>query len=323
MCQKKNGRTDSAVLLRCLLAGGSAAITLRFLLRSGWSTQKQAFVCLIAGYLPSYFDGSEYRAAPRRSCLFQRFSQRMLRRLVSSYFNVRVAIEDKDALAACKQCIISVHPHGVLSLDHAMTFCGYSEEVDALLPLTNRSALGANILYKIPFLREFLLWGGGVDAGRATASRCLQTGLSLSVVPGGEREQLLAQAGHTEQLILKDRSGFVRLALNHGVPLVPVYCFGEAQMYYQSCFFMPFRRWVQRKLGVALVMPYGRWGIPGLPLPVPLTYQVGKPIEMPKLPEATRTEVDEHHARYMREVQELFEKHKREAGYGDRELQLL
>merc|ERR1712232_803762 len=112
-------------------------------------------------------------------------------------------------------------------------------------------------------------------------------------------------------------------ALNHGVPLIPVYCFGEAQLYHQSRFLMGFRAWVQRKLGVALVMPYGRWGIPGVPRPVPLTYQVGRPIEMPRLPEATRADVEEHHARYMGKLKDLFENHKKEAGYEDYSMQFL
>lgn len=61
-------------------------------------------------------------------------------------------------------------------------------------------------------------------------------------MPGGEREQLLAQRGAVEELVLKHRQGFVRLALQHGVPcgrllvirpgarIVPVYVFGEAQL---------------------------------------------------------------------------------------------
>ena len=123
---------SSAVFPRCLFAGGATAFTLQYLLRPGWSIQKKMLVCLFFGYLPSYFDGSEYRAAPRRSLHFQRFAQRAFRRLVRSIFNVRVGIEDKDALVACNQCIIAVHPHGMLSLDHGLTFCGYSEELDAL-----------------------------------------------------------------------------------------------------------------------------------------------------------------------------------------------
>merc|ERR1711998_353659 len=108
---------------------------------------------------------------------------------------------------------------------------------------------------RIPVLREICLALGCVDAGRKTASLCLDNGCSLSVVPGGEREQLMTQRGPVERLVLKERRGFVRLALSRGVPLVPVYCFGEAQLYDHLQIFMRFRSWVQRKFGVAIVLP--------------------------------------------------------------------
>eukprot|EP00931_Biecheleriopsis_adriatica_P101332 TRINITY_DN76496_c0_g1_i1.p1 TRINITY_DN76496_c0_g1~~TRINITY_DN76496_c0_g1_i1.p1 ORF type:complete len:319 (+),score=52.72 TRINITY_DN76496_c0_g1_i1:55-1011(+) len=316
------GAKPASVFPLCLAAGTGAAILLQLLVPQ-WTIRRRTLCCLLVAYLPSYFDGSEHRAAPRRSVTLQRYLKVLVRQFVNTFFDVHVAIEDRESLAKLKQCIIAIHPHGVLSLDHMLTFCGYSEELDALLPVQHRSALAAGVLFKIPFLRELNLMGGGVNAGRSTAAACLRSGLSLSVVPGGEREQLLACAGPVEQLVLHKRNGFVKLALNHGVPIVPVYCFGEAQMFYQSRFLFHVRSWVQRKLGVALVMPYGRWSLPGVPLPVRLTYQVGRPVEMPHLPAASPSEVEEHHGRYKSVLQELFDSNKAAAGFSQLTLQLV
>ena len=99
------------------------------------------------------------------------------------------------------------------------------------------------VLFKIPFYREILLWKGCADAWRQSADWCLKNGRSISVVPGGEREQMLAQRGSVEEIVLKERLGFVRLALRHGVPLLPCYCFGEAQLYHQSRFLSEVGGW--------------------------------------------------------------------------------
>lgn len=271
---------------------------------------------LLAGYLPSYMDRAEYRGGVRRSDVFSRLPQIFVNACISMFFNIRpVVIEDVDKVKACFQYILAVHPHGVLSLDHIMTVSSYHTDLEAVAPQSRRSALGAGVLFKIPFYREILLWKGCADAGRQSADWCLKNGRSISVVPGGEREQMLAQRGSVEEIVLKERLGFVRLALRHGVPLLPCYCFGEAQLYHQSRFLFGLRSFVQRKLGVALVMPYGPLSIPFLPFRTPVQLVVGTPLEIPRIAEPSREEVERHHQRYVKEVESLFERHKEKAGY--------
>lgn len=99
--------------------------------------------------------------------------------------------------------------------------------------------------FKIPFWRDFLLSMGLVDASRGivcfilvylfillndidTVSKILEAkdNLSVMVIAGGATESLDARP-KTNLLTLNKRKGFVRLALQHGVPLVPVFSFGE------------------------------------------------------------------------------------------------
>ena len=79
------------------------------------------------------------------------------------------------------------------------------------------------MLFKIPGVRTVTLKTGCVDAGRATANRCLRQGRAYSVSggPGQQLGRLWAGARLPEVA-----QGFVRLAMIHNVPLVPAYCLG-------------------------------------------------------------------------------------------------
>ena len=82
--------------------------------------------------------------------------------------------------------------------------------------------LGASPMFRVPLCREICLWMGAVDAGRVTASRALNEGISVVVYPGGSREIFDTDPNSTEtKIYLTKRRGFVRLAMRHGADLVP------------------------------------------------------------------------------------------------------
>lgn len=306
------------------VAAFAAAYAALLLTSAALSTRPRIMLALLGAYMPSYFDGSEFKMAPRRNPTIGALSKLFFQAFIPRMFNVEKAIlEAPDQLSACKQIILGIHPHGVLSLDHILTVSSFDPELERVAPQCRRSALGAGILFKIPFARELLLGLGCVDAGRKTADACLKAGLSLSVVLGGEREQLLAQRGPVENVVLRNRKGFVKLALSNGVPLVPLYCFGEAQLYNQSQLFMSFRSWLQRRFGIALVLPYGPCGLPGIPFKDRMRMVVGPPLEIPRIEAPTEAQVNEHHGRYCKELGNLFERHKGPAGYGHVRLNII
>ena len=169
--------------------------------------------------------------------------------------------EPKDF--AKKQYIFASHPHGVGSWHHIGPMllpatCMAGRAFGDLSPVTGggsggRRDLAAGVLFRIPILRDLALAAGAVDASRRVASRLLSGGLSrgqgltpggkekeskkegasLGILVGGEQEQLISQRGNHTAFVL-GRKGFVRLALRHGVELVPCYCFGETDLYHQS-----------------------------------------------------------------------------------------
>jgi 2-acylglycerol O-acyltransferase 2 len=73
---------------------------------------------------------------------------------------------------------------------------------------------------------EAFLTPSHLTSGKATCDSLLRAGISLVVFPGGldEANTLGTTAGDVR---IKTRTGFVRLAVKHGVPVLPTFTFGE------------------------------------------------------------------------------------------------
>ena len=124
---------------------------------------------------------------------------------------------------------------------------------------------------------------------------------------------------------MKRRKGLMKLALRHGVPLVPCYCFGETDTYHQSAFALPLRQWICSKFGIAVTLAYGRNPLlPFLPIPTKLVIICGNPIKVgAPVAEPSPEAVDELHAKYVAGLQEVFDARKAEHGYPDATLMIV
>jgi 2-acylglycerol O-acyltransferase 2 len=108
---------------------------------------------------------------------------------------------------------------------------------------------------------------GAVPATKQDISRALAQGKSLSLIPGGIAEMFQIKRKQ-EIVLLKERKGFVRLALQHGAPLVPVYVFGNSRLlrlFKLPELFERLSRWFQ----ISLTPFFGRFGLP-IPFRLPL-----------------------------------------------------
>eukprot|EP00397_Hematodinium_sp_SG-2012_P043342 GEMP01048160.1.p2 GENE.GEMP01048160.1~~GEMP01048160.1.p2 ORF type:complete len:162 (+),score=22.98 GEMP01048160.1:377-862(+) len=128
--------------------------------------------------------------------------------------------------------------------------------------------LGLDKIFKVPFYREIVLALGIGSCGKKTIANLLSQGKSVALNIGGARESLLPPNDMEVPLILKGRVGFVKLALQAKTPIVPVYCFGEHDMFH----YVSIPSWteylqlkVQRIFGFGTPIFYGAWGF--LPLP--------------------------------------------------------
>ena len=117
-----------------------------------------------------------------------------------------------------------------------------------------------------------------------------------------------------EQVFLMRRLGFLRLAMRHGVPVVPIYTFGENQLFTVHAPLRALRLAIARKLRVGIPLVTGRLGLPGFPCPVPFptkaTHVIGRPVPTgPPNPAPTDEQLDAVCDLYVAELGRLFAKH--------------
>jgi Diacylglycerol acyltransferase len=202
--------------------------------------------------------------------------------------------------------------------------------------------LSDSVLFRIPLLRDLLLALGCVDASSSTCHRILKAGLSLQLYPGGEREMLLTPSApsalvsssssssssstappFTSIIVASSRRGFVRLALQYSLPILPCFCFGEDQLFHTSTFLLPLRLRLASVLRVALPLFMGRWWFAAMPLQREVVMVVGKPL-MIGGEGVGEKRVEEGVRMYCDAMRSMFDRHKGSvAGYEKAQLQIL
>lgn len=281
-----------------------------------YTVLQSLLLSVIAAYLPSYLNNDHLKDGR----VLPSFQNHQVWDIFRDYFDGKVTVEeplnDKQLYIFCS------FPHGAYSLNHGLTMtncCGMLSEIYR----GERRDLAASIVFKIPIYREFLLALGCVDASSKTAHFNLNKGRSLLILVGGEKEQLLTRAGE-HKVYLRNRKGFVKLALQHGAHLVPMYAFGENEAFRTYDLFLGLRLWLQHTFQIGLPLVLGRWGLP-VPLPVPIHVEIGKPLVVERRPyEAiTQTDIDTIHTSFMTEMERLFDRTKGRNGHPDAQLQII
>lgn len=246
-------------------------IITRTYLHFDWSTCIALMV--LCAYVPFYVDGAEYY--PQSYRVSRRFMYRPVWKIIAAYFPSAMTVDfDTTRLSADAQCIFACHPHGVTAISHILTM---TDAVGFLSRVTRRSRgdICASILFAVPLIREIILLLGCVDASLPTCHRVLSSGYSLQLFVGGEREQLLTDDTQPIAYVTK-RRGFIRLALQYQIPIVPIYTFGEDRLYSVWHPFFKAREWITKRFRIAIPVfwGYGIW-----PYNHPIHAVIGAPIE--------------------------------------------
>lgn len=130
-----------------------------------------------------------------------------------------------------------------------------------------------------------------MDAARYSAKHVLASGKSLALVPGGATEALHCKPD-VDIVYLKKRRGFVKLALETGASLVPVYSFNENNTFNltENKMLDGFKKKFQAIFGISFPLVTNV-----IPKSAPITVVVGAPISCPKMEEPS----DENVVKYL------------------------
>jgi 1-acyl-sn-glycerol-3-phosphate acyltransferase len=149
--------------------------------------------------------------------------------------------------------------------------------------------LAHDLVFKMAGLRTLAQKYGTVPASSANMANALKRDAALLVYPGGD-EETFRPSWQGDQIDFAGRTGFVKLALQHGVPVVPVVAIGGQE----TALFLGRGRRVASALSLdrlarlkvlppVLGPPFGLTVLdfPGrLPLPAKITIRVMPPIDL-------------------------------------------
>jgi len=205
----------------------------------------------------------------------------VLNPLLSAYFRADVrGIENVPATGP--SLLVGNHSGGTMIVDTFLfTFAFY----DHFGPERRFHQLAHDIAARIPGLRRF----GTLVASHENAQRAFGKGAPVLVYPGGDFETF-RPSWHSDQVEFGGRKGFVRLALEQGVPIVPVVSIGGQE----TALFLTRAQHLARALRldrlarikvlpISIGPPFGInvLDLPGrIPLPAKITIEVLPPIDL-------------------------------------------
>src|SRR5215210_6595438 len=118
--------------------------------------------------------------------------------------------------------LVGNHSGGTLIAD---TFVFAQGFYDHFGPLRRFHQLAHDLVFKLPGARASLSRFGTVPASPENMTRALERDAALLVYPGGDHATY-RPSWESAKIDLAGRTGFARLAIEHGVPIVPVVAIG-------------------------------------------------------------------------------------------------
>ena len=217
----------------------------------------------------------------------QQFDPDFMRKLVpkmetfSSYFGAEV--RGMDHVPKSPALLIGNHSGGIITPDTSAVYAAWYRQRGFEDPLMGLAFDG---IYGVPGWRELMRKIGQMPASMGNAKAALGAGSSVLLYPGGTYEVFRPWTDRNV-IAFKGRKGFIRLALEAGVPVVPVVGHGGHET---TIVLTRGERLVKllsldrvRMDGAPLLFQFP-WGLsspatPGVPLPAKITVQVCEPLD--------------------------------------------
>lgn len=238
------------------------------------------------------------------------------------YFGLRLCYMDKKAIEESGPAIFLIEPHDVMPVG---LFC-FSDFLGFNKGHKNVACM-SGACFLMPFMRHIYTWAAAESVSKKNVKKLMDQGVSPTICPGGVQEVTMMKPGPKGKkeciLYLKSRQGTIRLAMEYGRPICPVFVFGQRGTWSFQILQSKLAQWVGRKIGFAPMVFYGIGGIPfAIPKPCPLTVVFGKLVKIPKTSPGEdgkfdQKTVDSHHQQVLDGFMEVFESYKDDFGMGD------
>ncbi|XP_006861948.1 PREDICTED: 2-acylglycerol O-acyltransferase 1 [Chrysochloris asiatica] len=224
--------------------------------------------------------------------------------------------------------IFGFHPHGVLVAGAFGNFCTNYSDFKELFPGFTAYLHVLPFWFRCPLFREYLMSSGPVSVSKRSVSHVLskEGGGNISVIVlGGAEESLYAHPG-SFTLFIHQRKGFVKMALTHGAYLVPVFSFGENELFKQvsnpeGSWIRTLQETLKKIVGFTLPLFHARgvfqYNFGLVPYRKPIHTVVGRPIPVHQTLNPTSEQIETLHQNYMEELRKLFEEHKGKYGISE------
>ena len=204
------------------------------------------------------------------------------------------------------KAIYSWHPHGLYAISPFIHSCFSISSWSKPVSLATHS-----FITSIPLIGLFLIKNKLIPVNEEVIKRELDRNMSVCLIPGGVRESF-ETVENKFRLVLKDRKGIFRIAIDKQIPLVPVLVFGENDL------FVPidseWHRYIQRKIEntLSFQLPIPSWksikkwfSLLKKPFDEPVRTVLGDPV----FPEKDDT-IETLRIRYIEALDSLYKKHR-------------
>uniref|UniRef100_A0A1I8NT68 Acyltransferase n=1 Tax=Stomoxys calcitrans TaxID=35570 RepID=A0A1I8NT68_STOCA len=228
--------------------------------------------------------------------------------------------------------LVASFPHGIIGTGVTINMGKNIKKWLELYPGIRPKIATLDMHFYIPFMREVLRRWGLVSCSKQSLLHYLNvsndpkhrdnkdgfTANAVALLVGGAEESLDSHPGRYI-LTLKNRKGFVKIAIRSGTPIVPSFSFGEVDIFDQvanppDSMLRKFQSFVKHLTGVSPLIVLGRgffqYTFGFIPQRRHIVQVMGAPIEVQQMDEPDTKYVNEIHQKVIDSLNEMFEKYK-------------
>ncbi|MBA2772983.1 MAG: acyltransferase family protein, partial [Nocardioidaceae bacterium] len=187
---------------------------------NGWEQQLAQTLAIVRRRLTGDYEVDEFGFDVE---VTERFLLAALRPLAEKWF--RIEVFGADNIPAKGGALLVSNHSGTIPLDGMMTAVVVRDCADRYLRM-----LGADLLFRLPFVGQLARKGGATNACNEDAERMLSRGELVGVWPEGFKG-IGKPFSERYKLQRFGRGGFVSAAMSTGVPIVPCSVVGAEEIY--------------------------------------------------------------------------------------------